>query len=96
MEPRNVALHVRNPHSYMATLDAGEAVWLRVQLESFWQMPDNDLECVDNYRMCLRDEPTHEAAYEEAMDEGCCGSVDVQFGPSPLGRFYRYGFNYGH
>ncbi len=74
--------------------------WLRAELDAWWmsqataEFPDDEpFPCADNFRLALKGD---EASYEEAVCNGCCGSVDIEVGPSPSGRTYLYGFNYGH
>jgi len=88
--------YVSQPTSYFAALGT-EGDWLHRQVSDFWDKPENqDLECVDNGRVCDEGIPEEAAAYRELQESGCCGSCDVTFGPSPTGRTYSYGFNYGH
>lgn len=55
-----------------------------------------EFECSDNFRLCRVGDFDGEDEYEAARNDGCCGSVDIEIGPSPAGHKYRYGFNYGH
>lgn len=74
-----------------------EGLWLVQATAGFWaEAEDGEYECVDNHRLALVGEASDEAEYDEAARTGCCGSVDVELGPSPSGRTYRYGFNHGH
>jgi hypothetical protein len=72
--------------------------WLRSKIDAMWEQLDTDggFECVDNFRCCLKGHAQSVELYFEAMDQGCCGSYDTEFGVSPLGHTYGYGFNYGH
>lgn len=72
--------------------------WLGGQVADFWSDPDfqGDFECVDNNRIAIKGDDSSAAVYETQVMEGCCGSCDVEFGPSPSGLTYLYGFNYGH
>ena len=74
----------------------GEYSWLREELTRVLWSQDDDYECSDNFRCALVGDSSSEEAYERQAAEGCCGQVDVKLGPSPEGREYRYGFNYGH
>ena len=56
----------------------------------------DEFECSDNFRLCQVGDPIGESEYGEIRNSGCCGSVDIEIGPSPAGHFYHYGFNYGH
>lgn len=90
------APYVSNPIAYAANL-ADDGAWLRQRVDAFWALPENqDMECVDNHRIALVGVLSEEAAYDFVRDGGCCGSFDTVMGPSPMGRSYRYGFNYGH
>lgn len=74
-----------------------EADWLRDTIEMFWSSVDeHEYEFVDNVRLACLDIHEEMIAYECAKDQGCCGSIDKRLGPSPGGRTYVYGFNYGH
>jgi hypothetical protein len=57
--------------------------------------PD-EFDCADNFRLCRVGDSVGEAEYEETRNDGCCGSVDIEIGPSPAGHVYHHGFNYGH
>jgi hypothetical protein len=71
--------------------------WLGAQIADFWSKPENeDYDNTDNNRIAIKDDPTSCAVYDDDAGNGCCGSCDVEFGPSPSGRTYLYGFNYGH
>jgi hypothetical protein len=59
--------------------------------------PNGDrFEYSDNTRIAIKGDLGSELVYEDRRDAGCCGSVDVELGPSPTGRTYLFGFNYGH
>jgi hypothetical protein len=74
-----------------------ELNWLKSQIKSFWGGVEEDMyEYPDNFRVALKDDQESEEKYEDAAREGCCGFVDKEFGPSPSGNTYLYGFNYGH
>lgn len=48
----------------------------------------------DNYREAFTDDAAAMAAYEEALDRGCCGFADKRY---QIGdRVLRIGCNYGH
>ena len=88
--------YVTQPVSYFVALGK-EGDWLHRQVADFWDRDENqDLEFVDNGRVADEGVPAEVEAYEEAVRQGCCGCVDVTFGPSPSGRTYMYGFNHGH
>lgn len=88
--------YVGQPVSYFAALGT-EGDWLHRQVSGFWDKDENrDLECVDNGRVCDDSIPDEVEAYREIQEAGCCGCCDTSFGPSPSGRTYSYGFNYGH
>lgn len=72
-----------------------EAAWLQRQVAAFWDRA-GDYECVDNTRLARSGDPAEVCAYEAAREGGCCGSEDVELGPSPRGHVYLYGFNHGH
>lgn len=56
----------------------------------------DEFDCSDNFRLCRVGDSDGEAEYETIRNDGCCGSVDIEIGPSPAGHTYRHGFNYGH
>lgn len=76
--------------------------WLNCRINEFWADAAQDAgdaeayECSDNYRLACKQVEGEMSEYEQAQFRGCCGSVDVEFGPSPEGKTYVYGFNYGH
>jgi hypothetical protein len=55
---------------------------------------DNEFEYSDNVRACLVSDKKGRKAYKKRRNNGCCGSVDIEF-DTPWGRA-MYGFNYGH
>lgn len=58
--------------------------------------PNQDqFDCVDNHRYAISGNAEHEAAYDEAIKNGCCGFVDVVLNLAD-GTVLLYGFNYGH
>jgi hypothetical protein len=71
-----------------------ESAWLHLQIITV--LESGDWEYMDNVRLALVGDSELEQHYERIRDDGCCGSCDHRFGPSPSGRFYMYGFNYGH
>jgi hypothetical protein len=71
--------------------------WLADQIRAHWEKPENaDLECVDNGRLAVQGDTLTAEVYDDQCNHGCCGSCDTQFGPSPSGLTYLYGYNYGH
>jgi len=77
---------------------ADEARWFNEEVTRAWDQIDADggADYSDNFRMALMGDAEAEAAYFEAQSNGCCGSMEHAFGPSPAGKIYLYGFNYGH
>ncbi len=72
-----------------------EAAWLDEQIKAFWaRTEDDEFECTDSFRLARKGVPAEEQEYEEEIT--CCGKMDLEFGPSPEGHTYWYGFNYGH
>lgn len=55
----------------------------------------DDLEYMDNLRIARIGDKAQEAAYFDARDQGCCGSVDT-IKMCSSARQYRIGCNYGH
>lgn len=79
----------------MSDLDDTECEWLRSQMERI-EAEFADEPCVDNFRLADKSVDSQVRAYDDAVATGCCGSFDTEFGPSPGGRTYLWGFNYGH
>jgi hypothetical protein len=78
-----------------------EAKWLSDQIEKFWVESENEdgrsaYDCVDNYRLAIKGDQPSMNKFDEIDSRGCCGSANLEFGPSPNGQTYMYGFNYGH
>lgn len=77
-----------------------DAVWLKAEIDAWWEAEqasagdDQPYEFCDSFRLALKGNAEEEAAFDAAVT--CCGSVDVELGPSPLGNRYIYGFNHGH
>lgn len=88
------------PSEYLETLferDAVESRWLKNVINDWWRIHIYDeFDCVDNARLMRVGVNDEENLYNEAVCDGCCGSHSVEFGPSPAGHTYLYGFNYGH
>ncbi len=100
MPQQERTINVRTPSLYHEALRVShgqaEADWLRRQVVGFWDDAGNSFDGVDNVRIACVDDHDEYVAYEDAISDGCCGSNDMEFGPSPAGRTYRYGFNFGH
>ena len=73
-----------------------EMKFLRKEFKSFWEINEGSFEFVDNERLARVGNLTEEFEFDERARQGCCGSHNVVFGPSPGGHHYRYGFNHGH
>ena len=88
-----------------------EVEWLAGEIQAWKEREDPDdrkYDYADNFRVSLVLEfgipivDNHgkmigvDEEYADSRDNGCCGFEDVQFGPSPDGHMYVYGFNYGH
>lgn len=78
-----------------------DAQWVSDQIDAWWASNNTTdeegyerFECLSDVRLARKGDLEEEQAYEDAMS--CCGQMDVEFGPSPLGYTYMYGFNYGH
>lgn len=92
-------IKIASDHPYIAAYGLEEARWLLATIEAWWEVndPEGDYyEFTDNFRIARSDRPEELRAYEDAMYDGCCGSVDATFGPSPGGFGYLWGFNHGH
>lgn len=50
--------------------------------------------CIDNYRIVLVGDIEGEKIYQEAVNNGCCGSQDKEVMIN--GKLYRIGCNFGH
>lgn len=73
-----------------------EEEFLLGALEGFWTSAEKgEYEYVDNIRLARQGDADC-AEYEEIRQGGCCGFMDTEFGPSPGGHTYLYGFNHGH
>ena len=73
----------------------GEGAWLKEQIVAFWDRhEDDEFECTDSFRLARKGDASEEQEYDETIS--CCGKMDLEFGPSPEGHTYFYGFNYGH
>jgi hypothetical protein len=92
--------HVDSPREYVEELcaqDPIEGKWLQGMIGDFWDSTEPyEYECVDNTRLACGSSEAELDAYEVLVQSGCCGFVDMRFGPSPNGNSYRYGFNHGH
>lgn len=78
-----------------------EARWLSDQINKFWEESEEEdggsyYENADNYRLAIKNDKPSMDAFDEIDSHGCCGSANLEFGPSPNGQTYMYGFNYGH
>jgi len=77
-----------------------DASWVEAQIKAFWDRAyaeagdDDPYPRMDCGRIARKGVQEQEVEYEATRS--CCGQVDVEFGPSPLGHTYMYGFNYGH
>jgi hypothetical protein len=89
----SVALYLQHVE---ATRGRAERDWLLSQVDGFWDLHEDEYECVDNVRLADDGDELERQAYGAAVDGGCCGGHDREFGGSPAGRTYLYGFNYGH
>jgi hypothetical protein len=95
-----MALNTVTMDSIRNVMGKVEDDWLRHELDTWWKVEsyneDAQFDNVDNIRLALVGDKGSEAQYDERAREGCCGSHSMEFGPSPKGHFYAYGFNYGH
>jgi len=80
--------------SKIPNMPEADIEWLAWQITDFWAQ--NEFEFVDNDRLAIKGDDSSARAYDFQVLSGCCGFHDVEFGPSPSGRMYLYGFNYGH
>ncbi len=60
--------------------------WMYSELE--------DEDCIDNERFAFKDDPAAVMAFDQASDEGCCGSSEFEI--IVAGRPALIGCNYGH
>lgn len=67
---------------------------LRLIMNDLIGQYEGQYECVDNVRFATVSDPEEVAAYELAVAQGCCGSVDRAAVID--GRVYLFGFNHGH
>lgn len=51
---------------------------------------------MDKVRFADESDPIAIEDFKWIRRHGCCGEAHFRLGPSPSGRFYLYGFNYGH
>jgi len=91
-----IEILITSVDSVKAAFGEGEYSWLREELNRMLWSQDNGFECSDNFRCALVGDSLSEEVYEHVAREGCCGQIDIKLGPSPAGREYLYGFNYGH
>ena len=78
-----------------------ESEWVHDRIANWWMTAEDDegrpeFEYIDNERLMIIGDEATEDVYEEAERMGCCGNHSVEFGPSPSGNKYVFGFNYGH
>jgi hypothetical protein len=62
--------------------------WLIAELQ------DEGEECIDNVRAAFYDDFAGMAAYDRAVEQGCCGSIDMDV--TVNGKAAQVGANYGH
>lgn len=62
--------------------------------ELWYQIGREDLDYVDNMRVARKWCTTEMAAYNEAVEKGCCGSFDIEVWID--GEKWAIGCNYGH
>jgi len=94
----------RHPYQYPMTREelcakygTSEADWIDQQMRTFWNLNcEEGYDCVDNSRLARQSDAADMAEYETAANSGCCGFYEGEFGPSPEGHTYAFGFNYGH
>ena len=55
-----------------------------------------DESCVDNERVALAQDEAEMAAYQEQVENGCCGSLDRMVIDPVTGLKFYVGCNYGH
>jgi hypothetical protein len=83
--------------------EAGERVWNVAQVRevadegeanALFAHLTADCEFTDNYRFAYADDAAGVAAYDQQVEDGCCGSADYLF--RIAGRLAWMGLNYGH
>lgn len=84
--------NITDPEDLNSRGEIAEYEWVAAEIASFWT---DEHENCDNFRFAVKG-TDGELHYWEYASNGCCGSDDAEFGPSPLGRTYLWGFNYGH
>lgn len=62
--------------------------------ELWYQIGREDLEYDDNHRVARKDDDAEMEAYNEAVEQGCCGSFDIEVVID--GEKWCVGCNYGH
>lgn len=68
--------------------------WLAAEIVVFWARHVDDYEFCDNHRLALKGHAESEAVYDEQLLLRLVDELhDTEFGPSPSGRTYLYGFN---
>ncbi len=72
--------------SFNCERDAAD--WMYAELE------EHDERCIDNYRFSFADDADGMEEYENARDNGCCGSCDYEILVN--GHKAYIGCNYGH
>lgn len=103
---RRISMNIKTLTAYPDWINKfgqSEVEWLAEEIRAWMENNDPDereYECADNFRLSQANRDTTFVAvdyeYDKIRRNGCCGSEDIQFGPSPDGHTYVFGFNYGH
>ena len=83
-------------HSLTEKYGKRDAKFVFDSLEIMVQKLEDDGEnCIDNFRVALKGDPSDEDEYEKLVYEGCCGFYDDEI-EAPSGNTYMIGCNFGH
>jgi hypothetical protein len=84
------------PANFLEKYSYKEQKFLANSVDKFWSDNSENFEYADNFRLAKVGDSKEEEQYFAIKEQGCCGFHDMEFGPSPCGAYYNYGFNYGH
>lgn len=87
--------HVPTTNDIPPSKTDGAIMKFDTEQEAFdWMYETVDDGCIDNTRLAYKDDDKAVALYEEAVEEGCCGSFDTEV--IIAGRPAMIGCNFGH
>ncbi len=87
---------IQQAKEFINEINESDLIFIANLAYEIWDKLEEEIGCVDNFRVSLLINNKVSAKYEEAESEGCCGFYDEDFTNKLTNNIFRIGFNYGH